>query len=122
MDIRSTDEPYYQDLIVGPLPVTNDTKIEPLNFPYNKGVGYQRNPSADYSLRYEFLTNVTKQIADITLDTFGFKITGEDDDSGYMWGIDPLWKENNRTISWEIVWGNPENEFWDSTTLLPQGL
>lgn len=67
-----------------------------------------------------FLTKITTEIADITKDLLNITITDSEDDNGAMWGIDPLWFENDRVISWDMIWGLGDGEFYQ-TTLLPQG-
>lgn len=46
---------------------------------------------------------------------------GLDNDTMSIWGVDPLWHENGRIISWNTFWGNPTS-FYDTSTLLPMGL
>lgn len=122
LDIRSVDEAYMQDFVVGPLPVVMGvTTIEPLNYPYNKGKGIARNYNADEDSRAKFLVEVGKNISDITMGLWGVKMTGAEDDPLSIWGIDPLWQEDGRIISWEQFWGVPTGEF-ASYSLLPMGL
>lgn len=123
VDMRATDEPYMQDLIVGPLPVDNaTTTVQPADQYFNKKTGAKaRNYNADEDARYEFLLGVTSAITDITQELWNITVTGEDTDGGSVWGIDPLWKDGDRTIAWDQLWVSPTNEF-DSGTLLPGGL
>lgn len=123
LSFRATEEAYVQNFIVGPLPVKKGiTKAEPLDFPYN-GVngGKIRNYLVDGGLKYEFLTNLTASIEDITLDLFNITITGKEEDNGFMLGVDPIWRENGRTISWDHLWALGAGE-WDVATVLPSGL
>lgn len=71
IDHRATLEPYYQDVLVGPLPLQNGTtKFEALTYPYTrKTKGQVRNLEADLdSLYSEWMYKVTSSILDITLD------------------------------------------------------
>lgn len=103
LDVRSVEDAYVQDYIIGPLPVRNGTTtIAPLNFPYNKGIGKQRNYNSDEDLRIEWLNEFAATIVDITMDLWGIEIRGLDNDTGVIWGIDPLWQEDGRIISWDV--------------------
>ncbi|KAA8904616.1 copper amine oxidase [Sphaerosporella brunnea] len=122
LDIRAVPEPYIQDFTVGPLPVVAGvTKLEPLNWPFNKGEGKQRNYNADEDTRSVFLAYLGANMSDITTALWGQKMTGGPNDTLSIWGIDPLWQEDGRIVSWDQFWGNPTGGF-DSSTLLPLGL
>ena len=103
-----------QDFRVGPLPITASSTIEPLNYLFNKGQGYQRNYNADEGTRYEWLTAIALEIEDITLDLWNMTIANDD---VYLWGIDPFWKEDGKMIAWDQFWGNAMDQFGDSTLL-----
>ncbi|PPR00804.1 hypothetical protein CVT24_000736, partial [Panaeolus cyanescens] len=47
----ATETPYYEDYIVGPLPISEKTKVEPLTYYYNKGTSKQYNFRHDNSVR-----------------------------------------------------------------------
>jgi primary-amine oxidase len=122
LDIRSVEEAYLQDFTVGPLPVVSGvTKLEPLNYPYNKGQGWQRNYNPDEDARADFLTEIGNDVSDITMVLWGDSLTGADNDTLTLWGIDPLWQEDGKIVSWDTFWGVPTGDF-DSSTLLPMGL
>ena len=122
LDFRSTEEPYIQDYVVGPLPIVKGVStIQPLNYPYNKGVGKQRNINADEDTRSDFLAAIGRSLKDITQDLWGLQAQGFDNDTASIWGIDPLWQEDGRVVSWDQFWGNPTSRF-DVQTLLPLGL
>ncbi|RPA87874.1 copper amine oxidase [Ascobolus immersus RN42] len=121
VDMRATEEPYMQDLLVGPLPVDNaTTTVQPLDWAFNKGSAKARNYNADEDARYAFMLEVTKSITDITEELWNITVTGEDTDGGSVWGIDPLWREEGRTIAWDQLWLSPTSEF-DTGTILPSG-
>ncbi|KAF1812382.1 membrane copper amine oxidase [Eremomyces bilateralis CBS 781.70] len=124
LNCRSTEEPYYQDLTVGPLPISNGTTtIAALEYPYTrKTEGKVRNldADADEALYADWLYVIAAEIQDITLDWFGGVAVGEDNDTLSVWGIDPLWQDDG-IIRWDQFWNTPTGDF-DSGTLLPTGL
>lgn len=123
IDHRASVEPYYGDLLVGPLPVKNGTtKWEPLEYPYTrKTQGRVRNLDADDTLQQSWLYNLSASISDITLDLWNGTALGLDNDTLDIWGIDPLWQDDGRIVRWDTWWNYPVDEF-DAETLLPLGL
>lgn len=123
IDHRASVEPYYGDLLVGPLPVKNGTtKWEPLEYPYTrKTQGHVRNLDADDTLQQSWLYNLSASISDITLDLWNGTALGLDNDTLDIWGIDPLWQDDGRIVRWDTWWNYPVDEF-DAETLLPLGL
>jgi primary-amine oxidase len=125
IDNRATVDPYFQDLLVGPLPLNNATATyEPLEYPYTRKTdGKVRNLGADDddTLYSEWLYVIAAEVADITIDLWGGTPTGADNDTMDVWGIDPLWQDDGRIIRWDMFWNYPVDEF-DAETLLPLGL
>lgn len=68
IQFQATEEPYIQEWMVGPLPISNKTTPQPLNYLYNKGVGIQRVYDADSNALEEFLNEIGASVADITLE------------------------------------------------------
>ena len=63
----ATLEPNIQEFQVGPLPVANgSTTVAPLNYPYNKGRGYQRIYNLDTEALTVFTYTIGASIADLT--------------------------------------------------------
>ena len=62
----ATLEPYVQEYVVGPLPITNQSAATELNYIYNSGKGKQRIYNADYALLAKFQYQVATQVANIT--------------------------------------------------------
>lgn len=124
IDHRATTEPYYQDLLVGPLPLQNGTTFsQELTYPYTrKTSGKVRNldASLDSDTWNNFMYNITASILDITLDLWNGSALGLDNDTLDVWGIDPLMQDDG-IIRWDTFWNLPTTEF-DSGTLLPLGL
>ncbi|KAI9729144.1 MAG: hypothetical protein M1834_007051 [Cirrosporium novae-zelandiae] len=125
LDHRATDDPYYADLLVGPLPVNNfTTKYEALTYPYTKKAGGRvRNLDADGddTLYSQWIYKISDSIKDITLDLWGGTALGLDNDTLDIWGIDPLWQDNDRIVRWDQFWNYPTDKM-DTETLLPLGL
>ncbi|PYI16855.1 putative membrane copper amine oxidase [Aspergillus violaceofuscus CBS 115571] len=125
LDNRATTDPHYADILVGPLPITNQSTPtwEPLEYPYTRKThGRVRNLDADYSTIYsEWLYKISASIADITLDLFNGTALGLDNDTLDIWGIDPLWQDDSRIIRWDTFWNMPTYEF-DTGSILPLGL
>lgn len=67
----ATDEPYAQAYMVGPLPVSDETTIEPLEYIYNKGDGRMPNVNADQIEAYGFYLAFLAELADVTQDLLG---------------------------------------------------
>ncbi|GAA5930824.1 uncharacterized protein JCM15063_002470 [Sporobolomyces koalae] len=110
------EQPYLEDYLVGPLPISENSTYSPYGFRTTKGTSRIRNHDADPDKVSEFVATITGEVDDIVE-----KLLGAKSDKFDIWGIDPLWYENNRTISWMGYWAIPENIF-DGETLLPQGL
>ncbi|KAL5003358.1 copper amine oxidase [Aspergillus recurvatus] len=91
---RATVDPYFADILVGPLPVGNVTTWEPIEFPYNrKTQGHVRNVEPDGETVYsEWLFKISASIADITLDLWNGTALGLKTDILDIWDIDPLWQ------------------------------
>src|SRR3569833_591977 len=116
---RTTEHPYFQDLLVGPLPIDNKTtRWQPLEFPYTKqNKGKVRQLEADMGLLYsQWLTPISQSIANITHDLWNITPTGL-----FHLGIDPLWQDDGRVKRWDMYWGRSTSLF-DAGTLLPLGL
>lgn len=69
LDCRATEDAYYQDVLVGPLPLDGETAtIRPLEYPYTrKTEGKVRNLEASaHTMYYEWLYKIGAEVADIT--------------------------------------------------------
>lgn len=123
LDIRATVEPTYTDILVGPLPIRNETTTwQPLEYSHTRKTGGSvRSLDADYDTMNSFIMNITGSISDITMSLWGGYANGSDDDTLDVWGVDPLWQDDGKLINWLTFWNHPTDEF-DATTLLPLGL
>ncbi|KAF4554230.1 Copper amine oxidase-like protein 5 [Elsinoe fawcettii] len=121
---RATEDPVYADILVGPLPIVNGTtRWEPLEYPLTRKTGGRvRNLDADAdTMREEWVIKIANSISDITQELWGKTVTGGENDTVDIWGIDPLWQDDGRIIRWDTFWNIPGDEF-DVITLLPLGL
>lgn len=125
LNMRASDEPYYHDIMVGPIPLDNATTIwTPFTYPLTrKTEGKVRNLGADEddALFKDWIYPITRSIADITLDLWNATALGLENDTIDVWGIDPLWQEDGRIVRWDTFWKYP-NDVFDAETLLPLGL
>ncbi|KAK0724664.1 copper amine oxidase [Lasiosphaeris hirsuta] len=123
LDHRASENPYYIDIFVGPVPVTNETAWKPLAYPLTKENGGKvRNLDADSDALFtDWLYVHSESIADITLDLWNGTALGLENDTLDIWGIDPLWQDDGRIIRWDTFWSLPTDDF-DAETLLPLGL
>ncbi|KAI4601929.1 hypothetical protein KJ359_010795 [Pestalotiopsis sp. 9143b] len=124
LDNRATVDPYFQDLLVGPLPIDNaTTTYQPLEFPLTrKTSGKIRNIAADEARLYpDWLWVVGASVADITRDLWNATALGLDNDTLAIHGIDPMWQDDGRVVRWDCFSFYPSGQF-DTSTLLPTGL
>lgn len=125
LDVRATEEPHFQEIMVGPLPLRNGSVTwQPLTYPLTKdNEGKVRNLEADSDdkLYTDWIYPISASIADITLDLWNGTSLGLDNDTLDIWGIDPLWQEDGRIIRWDTFWNLP-GDFYDTETLSPLGL
>ncbi|KAF7196652.1 Membrane primary amine oxidase [Pseudocercospora fuligena] len=127
LDRRATAEPTYSDILVGPLPIVNGTTIwQPLEFDLTRKTGGSvRNLDASSDTQSAWIHNITGSISDITMNLWGGFANGSDAGTLDVWGIDPLWQDeddgNSKLTYWATFWNHPVDEM-DAETLLPLGL
>ncbi|KAG8156734.1 hypothetical protein KVR01_013339 [Diaporthe batatas] len=124
LNMRAFEDPYYQEIMIGPLPINNSTTTwSPLTYPLTKSNGGKvRNLDADSEKLFtEWILPITTSIADITLDLWNGTVLGLDNDTLDVFGIDPLWQDDGRIVRWDTFWNIPQDDF-DAETLLPLGL
>lgn len=123
--MRATTEPYYQDIMVGPLPLDNATvSWTPLEYSLTKKNGgkvQNLEADSDDTLYSQWIYPISASVSDITLDLWNGTGLGLDNDTLDIWGIDPLWQDDGRIVRWDTFWSFPTSTF-DSETLLPLGL
>ncbi|EEP80558.1 conserved hypothetical protein [Uncinocarpus reesii 1704] len=122
IQFQATDEPYIQDYMVGPLPISSRTTLQPLNYYYNKGVGKQRVYHTDLQAEIKFYAQIGASVADITLDLWNGTFMGLANDSIYLKGFEPLRISHRSAVTWGQFWGFPIGNPDDRAAVLPLGL
>lgn len=121
---QASVDPYYQDILVGPLPIVNGTTHwQPLEYPFTRKTdGRVRNLEADVELRFDaWIYKITASVADITIDLWNASSLGLDNDTLAIGGIDPMYQDNGRIIRWDAFFSLPTDIF-DSSSMTPMGL
>lgn len=70
--------PFLSYYAVGPLPVSPDTKAEPLTYPFNSGRNSVPNLLTDYVGSAEFGLTLGQNVSDITTELLGARVNRED--------------------------------------------
>ncbi|KAK9435079.1 Copper amine oxidase [Metarhizium brunneum] len=114
----ATLNPFLQDYVIGPLPVSNNTQVQPLQFLYNNaGKGKVAVDFADRSAVHRYVKDVGMSVADITKRLWD----GTLNDTLALLPIFPPWKENSSLVLWSGFVNTPTSTF-DSKMILPLGL
>jgi primary-amine oxidase len=123
IDHKADENPYIQDILIGPLPVVNGTTTwAPLEYTLTrKTEGKVRSLEADGDAYEDWLIEVSTSVADITMDLWNASALGNDNDTLAVWGIDPYYQDEGRIKRWDTFWGQPADVF-EAMTLLPMGL
>jgi primary-amine oxidase len=67
IQIGTFETPYIQEYLVGPLPATNATAVQPLSFPFNDAKKGKSKIAGLYTLDVKpFIANLSAEIEDIT--------------------------------------------------------
>ncbi|KAH0597518.1 hypothetical protein MHUMG1_04897 [Metarhizium humberi] len=100
----ATPSPYLQDYVIGPLPVANNTQVQPLRILYNNaGKGKVAVDFADRSAVDHYVKDVGMSVADITKRLWD----GTLNDTLDLLPIFPPWKENGSLVLWSGFVNNP---------------
>ncbi|KAE9570048.1 hypothetical protein CGMCC3_g13897 [Colletotrichum fructicola] len=123
---RATAEAYWQELVVGPLPISAQTTVQPLQYLLTRktdGMIRWLDPDAHGALEKEFLYKVSASVADITQDLCGGVALGQDNDSLALVGLTTPYQEDTDgvIVRWDEFKRKPSDQF-DAQTLLPLGL
>ena len=70
-------DPYMVHYMVGPLPVSKKTTILPLEYPYNSGKNYIKNPIQDFFAVMDFAMGMAANVSDITQELLGASVNLE---------------------------------------------
>ncbi|BGP20022.1 hypothetical protein JCM10213_000596 [Rhodosporidiobolus nylandii] len=110
------EEPYVEDYLIGPLPLSENSTAQAYGYRSTKGSSRIRRFDADDDKLNEFYTAAYAEIDDIVEALLGAPSSDFD-----CWGIDPVWHEDGKVLSWVGLWAVPDAVF-DSETILPQGI
>ncbi|KZL83511.1 copper amine oxidase [Colletotrichum incanum] len=124
--LRATENASWQELLVGPLPISEETTVQPLQYLLTRktnGTIRWLDPDAHGALEKDFLYKVSASVADITTDLCGGVAVGQDNDTLALVGLTTPYQEDSegRIVRWDEFKRRPADEF-DVQTLLPQGL
>ncbi|KAK4555849.1 hypothetical protein LTR86_007069 [Recurvomyces mirabilis] len=80
------DGPYMVYYMVGPLPVSEETQILPLEYTFNSGRNYIKNPVQDYGAILDFALEMAEDVSDITQELLGATVNraNPDDPEGLL--------------------------------------
>ena len=116
------DGPYMVYYRIGPLPISMDTRVLPLDYVFNNGRNRVKNPVQDFFAIMEFGNNVAANISDITQELLGAKVNDEDpnDPNGLL-----CWPRGSRIerggmSMWFQIFKPAAGS--GARTLLPQGI
>ncbi|KAH7341181.1 copper amine oxidase [Pyrenochaeta sp. MPI-SDFR-AT-0127] len=111
---------YWQEYIVGPLPATNITTVEPLTYPFHNAQPGKTKVNSVYSIEdvVQFQYIFSAEVEDITKELWNSTIA----EGGVGLRLStPFWEEDGRTVSWVAFIRIPTSGI-SSVTLLPLGL
>jgi primary-amine oxidase len=109
------------DYMVGPLPVSSATTMEPLFWPYNSGRNWVTTLLPNPLLLFSLIGSIGEEMQDITRDLLGAKINLDDplDPNSLAAGARPISFEEPMAIWLEVFRPGTRS---NSISLLPQGL
>ena len=114
--------PYMAYYMVGPLPITTQSKIMPLIYPFNSGRNYVSNPVTDYIAIQDFGLAVAENMSDITQDLLGASVHRDNSNSSPGLGVFP--RGSRTEVGGLTMWMQfyRPGESSGARTILPQGL
>jgi len=74
------DGPYMVYYMVGPLPISSDSQMLPLEYTFNSGRNYVRNPIQNFAAIQDFALTLAESVADITQELLGATANRADPD------------------------------------------
>jgi len=119
--VSVVEDAYYQEIAVGPLPISNATQWRPIDWTYTRSNadGKIRNLWADQGALYGvWLQDIKDSVINITTDLWG-----TDKGTIDIWGTDPMLQgdKSGRLIRWDAFWRDSV-DFFNTMTLHPLGL
>jgi primary-amine oxidase len=118
----TSSEVYWDEYIVGPLPISPKTSIRQLEYPHRTALNHSRTLVPDALSFKIWPYSVAQAISDITQDLLGGTINadGRFDPDGLELSFRDPWVEHGRIIRWCSF--QRTGNYADAGTLLPQGL
>ncbi|KAK8005045.1 hypothetical protein PG990_011082 [Apiospora arundinis] len=113
---------HYSYYAVGPLPVSPDTRVLPLMYPFNSGRNYVVNNVPDFVMTLEFTSSLAESIADITTKLLGAKFNRENpgDPDSLLAFPRTMWNETGHMFGWVQLFRPGGNS--GANSILPQGI
>ncbi|KAF1836803.1 amine oxidase catalytic domain-containing protein [Decorospora gaudefroyi] len=114
-----TTDVYWQEYMIGPLPVTNSTTVAPLTYLFNNARPGRTAVHPVFSANdgLQFQLKLATEVDDIARKIWNASFLGGE--LGVRFGT-PFWNEDGRIISWAPVFALPSTNV-SSSTLLPLG-
>ncbi|KAJ6118214.1 membrane copper amine oxidase [Penicillium samsonianum] len=118
----TSSEVYWDEYIVGPLPVSEDTKINPVEYRHRTELEHARNLVPDAISFKHWPYSIAQSVADITQDLLGSTINadGKLDPDGLEMSFRDPWVKDGRILRWCSF--QRAGSRAEAGTLLPQGL
>ncbi|PVH72022.1 DUF1965-domain-containing protein [Cadophora sp. DSE1049] len=114
---RSAMEPYMQEWMVGPLPISNQTKAQPLtSLSTRKSDNKLRVYNPDFGAAAKFDENITSLAANAIKTLWNV-----DPEAVSTTTVHPTQVDNGKVTVWQGFIGSPSGQY-DTNTLLPLGL
>lgn len=115
------DEPYLVYYAVGPLPISERSRISPLEYPFNSGRNKVKSPFTDYTSIIEFGNQLGRNISDVTKKLLGAVVESDPDDpKGLLCLPRPTRQTENKVVLWFQFFRAGVGS--GGRTLLPQGV
>lgn len=115
-------DPYLVYYMAGPLPVGPNTKVLPLEYTFNSGRNWVRNPVLNYLGMEDFALSLAKNVSDITQELLGASINPDDlDDPDSLTAFPRAYRVEAGGLS---MWMQFYRQGYGSgaRTILPQGV
>jgi primary-amine oxidase len=117
---NSVDQASVDEYMVGPLPISNHTSIQELNFPYNSGRSSTKSYMPDVQALETWFEKISVSVEDIIIDLFqNHELNPEQAPfrNFVASSNDQIWFEDDRTLRWVGF-----SQLSSANTLVPQGL
>lgn len=113
-------EPYMVYYMVGPLPITSSSSVQPLEYVFNSGSNKIKNPVQDFVAISQFGFQVAENISDITQELIGATVSREDPEDGLQcWPRGSRVERGGMTLWFQMYRPGLSS---GARTLLPQGI